>query len=173
MLAPPSYLLTHVTPSAGSWWDRWDKYKFPKPVEMQEHLALTGRKMVTIVDPHIKKDAGYPVYQEAHSQGLFIQKKDGTELDGWCWPGTSAYLDFTSEKVRESHMLAHRTCTYQMHLHTHTHTHYIYMCVCVCVCVCVCICICIHLCVCVCVCMYAGLVRQPIWISLPKRPATK
>ena len=79
----------------------WDNFKFPKPKEMQQLLAQTGRKMVTIVDPHIKKDSNYKVYQEAHEKGLFIQKPDGSELDGWCWPGSSAYLDFTSSMVRD------------------------------------------------------------------------
>ena len=79
----------------------WDKYKFAHPKEMQQQLAATGRKMVTIVDPHIKKDMGYSVYTEAHEKGYFINKADGQELDGWCWPGSSAYVDFTSEKVRD------------------------------------------------------------------------
>eukprot|EP00966_Prymnesium_polylepis_P188734 4373179-Prymnesium_polylepis.1 len=47
---------------------------------MQEELAATGRKMVTIVDPHIKKDPNYKVYQEAHDKGLFINTKDGSEV---------------------------------------------------------------------------------------------
>ena len=58
--------------------------------------------MVTIVDPHIKKDPNYRVYQEAHEKSLFIKTKDGNELDGWCWPGASEYLDFTSAEVRHS-----------------------------------------------------------------------
>merc|ERR1719265_2382474 len=57
--------------------------------------------MVTIVDPHIKRDSNYKVYQEAHEKKLFIQNKDGAEFNGWCWPGDSAYLDFTSAAVRD------------------------------------------------------------------------
>ena len=51
--------------------------------------------------PAHQEGLGYKVYQEAHDKKLFIQKKDGTELDGWCWPGSSAYLDFTSAEVRD------------------------------------------------------------------------
>jgi alpha 1,3-glucosidase len=29
----------------------WDKHKFPKPAAMQNELAATGRKMVTIAQP--------------------------------------------------------------------------------------------------------------------------
>ena len=55
----------------------WDNFKFPKPVEMQELLAKTGRKMVTIVDPHIKKDSGYKVYQEAHGACIDAPSQGG------------------------------------------------------------------------------------------------
>jgi alpha 1,3-glucosidase len=36
----------------------WDKRAFPDPVEMQKSIAMHGRKMVTIIDPHIKRDDG-------------------------------------------------------------------------------------------------------------------
>ncbi|KAL1504554.1 hypothetical protein AB1Y20_010954 [Prymnesium parvum] len=98
---PYDVLWLDIEHTDGKRYFTWDKFKFPHPKELQEELALTGRKMVTIVDPHIKKDSGYKVYQEAHEKGLFIQTRDGAELDGWCWPGASAYLDFTSPEVRE------------------------------------------------------------------------
>lgn len=65
------------------------------PAEMQRKLAERGRKMVTIVDPHIKRDSNYHVHSEATSKGYYIKKADGSDFDGWCWPGSSSYLDFT------------------------------------------------------------------------------
>ena len=56
--------------------------------------------MVTIIDPHIKRDAGYRIHSEASEKGLYVQKAAGGEYDGWCWPGSSSYLDFTSPVVR-------------------------------------------------------------------------
>jgi mannosyl-oligosaccharide alpha-1,3-glucosidase len=41
----------------------WDRSKFPTPRRMIEDVASRGRKMVTIVDPHVKKDGGYPVFK--------------------------------------------------------------------------------------------------------------
>ncbi len=32
----------------------WDRVNFPEPREMQEKLGAKGRRMVTIVDPHMK-----------------------------------------------------------------------------------------------------------------------
>jgi alpha 1,3-glucosidase len=45
--------------------------------------------MVTIVDPHVKRDSNYYVYKEASEKKYFVRTKDGTEFDGWCWPGVA------------------------------------------------------------------------------------
>lgn len=74
---------------------------FPTPIEMQQNLTRHGRKMVTIVDPHIKRDHAYPIHNEATNKGLYIKDKTGADFDGWCWPGSSSYLDFTAAHVRE------------------------------------------------------------------------
>ena len=78
----------------------WDKSVFPDPVEMQKNLTAHGRRMVTIVDPHIKRDNNWATHNEATSLGYYIKDKHGKDYDGWCWPGSSSYLDFTVEKVR-------------------------------------------------------------------------
>ena len=65
----------------------WDGYKFPTPVRMQEELARTGRKMVTIIDPHLKAEDSYPVYAAAKDQGLLVRDDKGEHFHGDCWPG--------------------------------------------------------------------------------------
>ncbi|CAM9676465.1 unnamed protein product [Discosporangium mesarthrocarpum] len=78
----------------------WDKALFPDPKRMIDKVAAHGRRMVTIVDPHIKRDNSYAIHKEATAKGYYIKDKDGKDFDGWCWPGQSSYLDFTDEKVR-------------------------------------------------------------------------
>ncbi|CAE8621566.1 unnamed protein product, partial [Polarella glacialis] len=58
------------------------------------------RHLVTIVDPHIKKCAGYDVYNKIKNHDYFTKTKDGGLYDGWCWPGTSSYPDFCNPAVR-------------------------------------------------------------------------
>lgn len=66
-------------------------------------ISLQGRKMVTIIDPHIKKDDGYRVYKDAKDLSLFVKRKDNvTDFEGHCWPGASEYLDFFNPDVRIS-----------------------------------------------------------------------
>ncbi|KAG6865118.1 hypothetical protein C0991_005018 [Blastosporella zonata] len=72
----------------------WDKKNFPDPVEMVNDVAALGRKMVVIVDPHLKRTSDYPVYQKASELGFLVKSKSGGEYEGWCWSGSSAWMDF-------------------------------------------------------------------------------
>ncbi|GBE80864.1 Glucosidase 2 subunit alpha [Sparassis crispa] len=73
----------------------WDKKTFPDPVEMTKDVEAIGRKMVVIVDPHLKRTSNYPVYQSASDLGLLVKQKNGeSEYEGWCWSGGSAWIDF-------------------------------------------------------------------------------
>mmetsp|Transcript_16244 Transcript_16244/g.31748 ORF Transcript_16244/g.31748 Transcript_16244/m.31748 type:complete len:1001 (-) Transcript_16244:128-3130(-) len=78
----------------------WDSTLFPDPQRMQERLKAKGRKMVTIIDPHIKRDNGYHVHKDAEAQGLYVKDASGSKpYEGWCWPGSVSYLDFFNPKT--------------------------------------------------------------------------
>ncbi|KAJ3044472.1 hypothetical protein HDV00_001899 [Rhizophlyctis rosea] len=79
----------------------WDPVKFATPKDMLKALDVKHRKMVTIIDPHIKKEDGYHIYKEAAGKGLYVKDKDGNDFEGWCWPGNSQWLDYTNPKARE------------------------------------------------------------------------
>ncbi|KAJ8667800.1 hypothetical protein QAD02_009463 [Eretmocerus hayati] len=79
----------------------WDSRKFPNPLEMVRNLTTKGRKLVVIIDPHIKRDGGYFLHNDATSNGYYVKHRDGKDYEGWCWPGSSSYLDFFDPKVRE------------------------------------------------------------------------
>uniref|UniRef100_A0A0P6J4H7 Neutral alpha-glucosidase AB n=1 Tax=Heterocephalus glaber TaxID=10181 RepID=A0A0P6J4H7_HETGA len=78
----------------------WDPSRFPKPRSMLERLASKRRKLVAIVDPHIKVDSGYRVHEELRDQGLYVKTRDGSDYEGWCWPGSAGYPDFTNPRMR-------------------------------------------------------------------------
>ena len=65
----------------------WDTWKFPNPEKLQDDIAAYGRKMVSITDPHIKKDDGYHIYADAKARGYFVKNKEGVDYEGSCWPG--------------------------------------------------------------------------------------
>lgn len=99
---PYDVLWLDIEHTDGKRYFTWDHSRFPDPTKMQKTLSDQGRKMVTIVDPHIKRDNRYYIHKEATAKGLYIKDKSGEkDYDGWCWPGSSSYLDFTSAHVRD------------------------------------------------------------------------
>lgn len=78
----------------------WDASLFPTPQRMQEDLGSRGRHSVAIIDPHVKRDAAYSLHLEATQKKYYVKDKDGGDFDGWCWPGSSSYLDVLSPEIR-------------------------------------------------------------------------
>ncbi|WVN86607.1 uncharacterized protein L203_101775 [Cryptococcus depauperatus CBS 7841] len=76
----------------------WDKKHFPEPTKMLDAVADKGRKMVAIVDPHIKKTNSFRVYNDAVDLDILIKKADGSNLEGWCWTGSSVWVDYFNPK---------------------------------------------------------------------------
>lgn len=97
---PYDVLWLDIEHTDGKRYFTWDKALFPNPVEMQRKLAAKGRRMVTIVDPHIKRDDSFPLHKEASKKGYYVKDAAGNDFDGWCWPGSSSYLDMLSPEIR-------------------------------------------------------------------------
>ncbi|XP_022909517.2 neutral alpha-glucosidase C-like [Onthophagus taurus] len=79
----------------------WNFDAFPNPVEMQQTLNSTGRKLVVIIDPHIKVEEGYFVYDQGMENGYFVHNPDGSVFTGQCWPGLSTYIDFKNPHAQK------------------------------------------------------------------------
>jgi alpha 1,3-glucosidase len=71
----------------------WDPLTFPNPLPMLEQLDESDRKLVAIIDPHIKKKDGYEVVGELTKKDLGVHNKEGNTYEGWCWPGSSHWVD--------------------------------------------------------------------------------
>ncbi|XP_046400133.1 neutral alpha-glucosidase AB [Ischnura elegans] len=98
---PCDVIWLDIEHTSGKRYFTWDKVKFPNPKEMLDHETAKGRKMVAIVDPHIKRDGGYFLHNDAEANDYYVKNKDGKIYEGWCWPGSSSYLDFFDEKVMD------------------------------------------------------------------------
>ncbi|GAM21733.1 hypothetical protein SAMD00019534_049080, partial [Acytostelium subglobosum LB1] len=79
----------------------WDKANFGSPKDMLAKIEAKGRKMVSIVDPHIMREPSYYIYNEAKSNKYFVNNNKGEEYVGYCWPGDSSYIDFTNPQARD------------------------------------------------------------------------
>ncbi len=79
----------------------WNKEYFPNPRKMISDLAKDGFKTIVIIDPGIKVDPEYWVYQEAIEKDYFCKRMDGPLMKGAVWPGECNFPDFTNPEVRE------------------------------------------------------------------------
>ncbi|OJJ08010.1 hypothetical protein ASPVEDRAFT_381176 [Aspergillus versicolor CBS 583.65] len=71
----------------------WDPLTFPDPISMEKQLDESERKLVVIIDPHIKNQDKFDISKEMKSKGLATLDKDGKVYEGWCWPGSSNWVD--------------------------------------------------------------------------------
>jgi alpha 1,3-glucosidase len=78
----------------------WDPLNFPDPISTEKQLDEAERKLVVIIDPHIKNKAGYPVVEELKSKDLAVKNKDNSIYEGWCWPGSSHWIDAFNPAAR-------------------------------------------------------------------------
>uniref|UniRef100_A0A671KPR5 Neutral alpha-glucosidase AB-like n=1 Tax=Sinocyclocheilus anshuiensis TaxID=1608454 RepID=A0A671KPR5_9TELE len=97
---PYDFIWLDIEHADGKRYFTWDPSKFPQPKEMLQGLMDKRRKLVAIVDPHIRVDSGYKIHNEILSKNFYVKNKDGGDYEGWCWPGNSGYPDFTNPEMR-------------------------------------------------------------------------
>lgn len=78
----------------------WHPQHFPDPRGMLATLHEQGFKAMAIIDPGIKAERGYWVYEQGVAQDCFIKYPDETRYTAPVWPGFCHFPDFTDPKVR-------------------------------------------------------------------------
>lgn len=102
----------HQIPCSGLWLDldymtgfrifKTDKKMFPNGVQsVADKLAKSGRRIVPIIDPGVKFEPGYNVYDDGHKQNVFCKTPHGSEYIGMVWPGQTVFPDFSVPRVRD------------------------------------------------------------------------
>lgn len=80
----------------------WDPVKFHDHESMIKNLTAKGRRLIAIIDPHLKRESDYTVYNEATANGYLTKDpKEDKDFEGWCWPGSSVWADYLNPAVRE------------------------------------------------------------------------
>ncbi|XP_050270102.1 uncharacterized protein LOC126714137 isoform X3 [Quercus robur] len=78
----------------------FDKDRFPNPKSLVDDLHQNGFKAIWMLDPGIKHEEGYFVYDSGSKSDVWTQKADGRPFVGKVWPGPCVFPDFTQSKVR-------------------------------------------------------------------------
>src|ERR1700716_3980695 len=78
----------------------WDPEAFPDPAGMLDRLAANGFRVITIIDPGVKYEPGYWVFDQALERDLLCKTEGGDIYIGQVWPGNTAFPDFVTEEAR-------------------------------------------------------------------------
>ncbi len=73
---------------------------FPDLKGLSKKLKKLGIKLVTIIDPGVKAEDGYHMYDEGINNKYFAKTTDNMVYHNTVWPGDAVFPSFTSAKVR-------------------------------------------------------------------------
>lgn len=74
---------------------------FPDPVQTNDYLHEKGFKSIWMIDPGVKKEKGYFVYDSGTEKDVWVKTRDGENYVGRVWPGDCVFPDFTQPKTAE------------------------------------------------------------------------
>src|SRR5215218_7954917 len=78
----------------------WNNDRFPDPSGMLKRLDAQGFRVITIIDPGVKFDPGYWVFDEAVERDVLCRTEGDDLYIGQVWPGNTAFPDFVTEQAR-------------------------------------------------------------------------
>jgi alpha-glucosidase len=78
----------------------WSREYFPDPERLIKLCQSKNIQLTVILDPGIKKEAGYVPYDEGNKLDIWISYPDGRAVEGKVWPGNCVFPDFTHPACR-------------------------------------------------------------------------
>ena len=78
----------------------WNTQKFPDLPGMLAKAKADKLRVITIVDPGVKFEPGYPVFDDGLAKNLFCKTDAGNLYIGQVWPGRTAFPDFSKAEAR-------------------------------------------------------------------------
>ena len=72
----------------------------PNPKDNLAEVQEKGQHVVPIIDPGVKFEPGYSVYDEGHRADVFCKNPQGREFVGLVWPGETVFPDFSREDAQ-------------------------------------------------------------------------
>lgn len=77
-----------------------DQERFPDLPGLSHDLRERGVRLVGILNPGVKQEPGYAVFDQGMAGGMFAPLPDSIPVSAPTWPGWSVFPDFTDPKVR-------------------------------------------------------------------------
>lgn len=79
----------------------WNHEHYHDAGTLLSDLKKQGIRAVTIIDPGVKVEKDYPMYEEGVENGFFAKSPDGGVYVNTVWPGDAVYPDFGNPAVRK------------------------------------------------------------------------
>jgi alpha-glucosidase len=79
----------------------FDPQHFPDPKKLNSDLHAQGFRTVWMIDPGIKAEPGYFVYDQGLEKNAWVQRADGSVYQGEVWPGMCVFPDFLRRQTRQ------------------------------------------------------------------------
>jgi alpha-glucosidase len=77
-----------------------NKEKFPNYEGMVKDLKEMGIKVIPIIDPGVKIEKDYSMYEEGKEKGFFCVDENGNDFVAAVWPGPTHFPNFLNSEVR-------------------------------------------------------------------------
>lgn len=100
----------HAIPNDGLWLDidymrgfrlfTISSEHWPDPARGVERLRRRGFRVVPILDPGVKLEPGYDVYEEGRRRRVYCLNEEGKPYVGYVWPGKTVFPDFSLPRAR-------------------------------------------------------------------------
>jgi alpha-glucosidase len=78
-----------------------NKERFGDLKALLQELKELGFAVVVIINPGVKVEPGYRVYEDGQDKGFFVTGPDGNIYEGEVWPKPAAFPDFLRSDVRK------------------------------------------------------------------------
>jgi alpha-glucosidase len=78
-----------------------DDNAFPNFEKFVNDMREDGFRLVPILDPGVKVEEGYSVYEDGKEKGYFCKTEEGPEFMGAVWPGLTHFPDFLNPEARK------------------------------------------------------------------------
>ena len=78
----------------------WNTDSFPDAPGMLKRLSEKGFRTITIIDPGVKHEPGYGVFDQAVERDVLCRTEGGDIYIGQVWPGNTAFPDFATQEAR-------------------------------------------------------------------------
>ncbi len=78
----------------------FDDEQFPDPAGLNEWLDTIGFSNVWMIDPGVKREEGYFVYDSGEELDVWTKNAKGETFTGEVWPGVCVFPDYFNKDVR-------------------------------------------------------------------------